>query len=182
MSSKIRLPDSTSRSAERPSWAFWIGLAVLLVATGYVITSSMKNTVHYYDVDQVVGDETKVGQAMRLRGLVVDGSHRVREGTLDEHLFLLGLNQRAMTVLFEGALPDQFQDRANVIATGVMTSPDTFEAESLTAQCPSRYENAAPTAQANDMLGGGESSGEGGGAAAEPVGPHVRMPLEVNHE
>jgi cytochrome c-type biogenesis protein CcmE len=173
------ITESKAQSEGRVSWGFWIGLIVLLGATGYVVTSSMSNTVHYYDVDQVVGQDELVGDTMRLRGLVVDDSHRVRQGSLDEHVFLLAHNQRAMTVLFKGALPDQFQDRASVVATGVMTAPDTFEAESLTAQCPSRYENAAPTAQQNEMMGG-TAPGEGGEGAQQ--GPHMRMPAEASYE
>ena len=150
-----KLPSETNGAERaevgtRPSWAFWVGLVVLLLATGYIVTSSMSNTVHYYDVDEVAGRAEMVGQNMRLRGHVVEGSHRVREGTLDEHLFLLGLEQRSVTVLFTGALPDQFQDGASVIATGRLTDRETFAAESITAQCPSRYEEGAPTASEGD--------------------------------
>lgn len=167
--------------SDRVSWKFWLGLVVLLGATGYIVTSSMGSTVHYYDVSQVAGDQSMVGNPMRLRGLVVENSHRVREGTLDEHIFLLGLDQKTITVLYKGALPDQFQDGASVIATGQMRDSETFEADAITAQCPSRYENAAPTAAANRETMGESTPTMGGPVAPaadenEPVGPYLGRP------
>jgi cytochrome c-type biogenesis protein CcmE len=167
-------------ATEGVSWKFWVGLVVLMGATGYIVTSSMGSTVHYYDVHQVVGNDELVGGTMRLRGLVVDGSHRVREGTLDEHLFLLGLEQQTVTVLFKGALPDQFQDGASVIATGVLVDGQTFEADAITAQCPSRYENEAPTAAANREAMGADSATVVTPVMApppgrdQPAGPYLR--------
>ncbi len=125
---------------------FWIGILIVLAATGYIVTSSMANTVHYREVPEVLGNLELVGETMRLRGTVVDDSHRIREGTLDEHIFLLIGEQSTITVMFQGAVPDQFQDGASVVATGELSDGETFVAESLTAQCPSRYENEAPTA------------------------------------
>lgn len=137
-------------TAQKASTGFWVGLLVVLGATGYIVTSSMANTVHYYDVHEAKAEPALVGQTIRLRGIVVDGSHQIRQGTLDEHIFILTAEQETITVLFKGALPDQFEDGASVIATGVLRDVDTFDAEALTAQCPSRYEADAPTAASND--------------------------------
>jgi cytochrome c-type biogenesis protein CcmE len=139
--------DEVLGSPTRAGLRFWIGLVVILLATGYIVTSSMANTTHYRDVHEVAGTTELLGEQMRLRGTVVDGSHRLREGTLDQHLFVLASEQSTMTVTFTGALPDQFEDGASVIATGELLDGTTFAADSLTAQCPSRYENEAPTAR-----------------------------------
>ena len=138
--------DEIQKSSRRVSLRFWVGLTVVLVATGYIVTSSMANTVHYRDVPEVLGQAELIGETMRLRGHVVDGSHGIREGTLDQHIFRLVGGQSSITVLFTGAVPDQFQDGASIVATGELRDAETFVAESLTAQCPSRYENEAPTA------------------------------------
>ena len=106
----------------------------------------MANTVHYYEVNQAVADSSLIGETIRLRGTVVDGSHLIREGTVDQHVFILTAEEATITVTFQGAVPDQFQDGASVIAVGELTDQTTFEAASLTAQCPSRYEGEAPTA------------------------------------
>lgn len=148
-----RKPVAEPKRGEGMSWSFLVGIAVVLLATGYVVTSAMGSTVHYYDVDQAVSNPALVGESMRLRGEVVSGSHRVRAGTLDEHLFILSLNQQQVTVMYTGALPDQFRDGASVIATGELVDGETFEADSITAQCPSRYEGEAPTAAAEPMGG-----------------------------
>lgn len=138
--------SGASSAPRRASPGFWIGLFVVLGATGYIVTSSMANTVHYYEVDEVTAESASlVGTTMRLRGVVVEGSHQIRQGSLDEHVFLLTAGDEQMTVLFAGALPDQFRDGASVIATGALTDAETFQADSMTAQCPSRYENEPPT-------------------------------------
>ena len=146
--------ETFTESSEREgriSLGFWVGLVVILGTTGYIVSSSMANTVHYHEVHQVTDDADLVGKTMRLRGKVVEHSHRVRTGTLDEHIFLMSSEQETITVLYTGALPDQFQGGADVIVVGSLASADTFEAESVTAQCPSRYEGEAPTAGGNDI-------------------------------
>ena len=133
------------RQPARFSLGFLVGLVVVVAVTGYIITSSMGSTVHYHEVSEVAAEPDLIGSTMRLRGAVVDGSHRVRTGTLDEHLFLLASEGSTITVLYQGAVPDQFEDGADVIATGVLVDAETFEADSLTTQCPSRYEAETPT-------------------------------------
>jgi cytochrome c-type biogenesis protein CcmE len=127
------------------SWKFWIGLLIIMGAAGFIVTSSMSNAVHFYNVDEAVGRSDLLGQPVRIRGTLVDGSHRVREGTLDEHIFILMSEQETVTVTYTGPLPDNFKDGASVIANGRMVSGDYLEADSITAQCPSRYENQGPT-------------------------------------
>jgi cytochrome c-type biogenesis protein CcmE len=174
--------NSNLRGIERPGWAFWVGIIVAAAAVFYVVTSAMGSTTHAYDVDQAVTDPTLVGENMRIRGFVVEGSHLVRQGTLDDHVFLLSLKEETITVRYRGALPDQFQDGARVLATGQLTDSDTFQAEVITAQCPSRYDNAAPTASSNDSLGVVSPLLEEGTAqepvqdsdGPSPVGPYIR--------
>ena len=129
----------------RLSVGFVLGLVVVVAVTGYIITSSMRSTVHYHEVSEVAADSALIGSTMRMRGTVVAGSHRIREGTLDDHVFLLTSKGSTITVLYQGAVPDQFEGGADVIATGVLLDSQTFEADSLTTQCPSRYEAEAPT-------------------------------------
>lgn len=143
----VNLEQSFEDSPKRHgSIGFWIGIVVVLGAVGFIVLSSMANTVHYYEVNQAVADSSLIGETIRLRGTVVDGSHLIREGTVDQHVFILTAEEATITVTFQGAVPDQFQDGASVIAVGELTDQTTFEAASLTAQCPSRYEGEAPTA------------------------------------
>jgi cytochrome c-type biogenesis protein CcmE len=129
----------------RPGAGFWAGIVVVLLATGYIVTSSMAESVHYYGVNEAVLDNALLGETMRLRGIVVDDSHFIRENSLDEHVFELTSEGEQIRVYFTGAVPDQFRDGASVIALGTLEDAESFNAESLTAQCPSRYEGEAPT-------------------------------------
>lgn len=150
---------------------FWVGLLIVLVATGYIVTSSMAESVHYYDVNEAIDDSALLGETMRLRGVVVEGSHYIRETSLDEHVFELTTEGEQIRVYFTGAVPDQFRDGANVIALGTLESSDSFIAESLTAQCPSRYEGEAPTSGGEYEGGGYEGGGYEEGEAIQTGTP-----------
>lgn len=159
--------DGTSAAKAGPGLVFWIGLVVVIGATGYILTSSMASTVHYYEVNEAKNNAELIGELIRLRGTVVDGSHRIKEGTVDEHIFVLTAGQAQTTVTFKGAVPDQFRDGASVIASGVLLDSETFQADSMTAQCPSRYENEAPTAGGSEACDDGPTTTDGGAVCGE---------------
>ena len=79
----------------RGSLRVLLGLAVIVGATVYIVTTAMSSTVHHHSLGE-------------------------------------------------------FSAGTGVIATGVLREEGVFEADSLSTQCPSRYENEAPTA---DELG-----------------------------
>ena len=46
----------------------------------------------------------------------------------------------AVTVRYEGIVPDTFKDDAEVIVTGILGQDELFRGSELVAKCPSKYE------------------------------------------
>ncbi|MBN1946160.1 MAG: cytochrome c maturation protein CcmE [Bradymonadales bacterium] len=136
-----------------------LGLVVILGAALYIVTSSLSHAVYYYEVDEVVGQTQHLGERMRVRGEVVDQSHRLRRGSLDEHLFLLRQDGATLTVVYQGVLPERFGPGVGLVATGVLVEGDLLQADQLSTQCPSRYQSLAPTS----LRASGELQPEGPG-------------------
>jgi cytochrome c-type biogenesis protein CcmE len=135
------------KSGGRP-WLFLIAALIAASAFIFIAINSFDQQVYYFTVEEAAAAPNEVGnEQFRLKGNVEPGSHMIREGTLDEHRFVLEENGASMAVSFKGPLPDTFTDEAEVVALGAMNDEGVFVAEEVSAKCPSRYEGGAPTAE-----------------------------------
>ncbi|MBU6160403.1 MAG: cytochrome c maturation protein CcmE [Myxococcales bacterium] len=126
---------------------FLVGTLVAVGALIYVAFSSFESEVYFLTVAEVSDQQENIGgREFRLKGIVVPGSHMVSETALHEHWFTLHEEDETRQVFFAGALPDTFADEAEVVALGRLRDDGVFEAVEVVAKCPSRYEEAAPTA------------------------------------
>ncbi len=133
LSPKIKRPRRTR---------LFVGIAVVLVAVGVLLWLGFgRGVVYYYSVSELKA----IGavQHVRVSGELVGGS------LLDEAAatFTFTLQDRdvgadAVTVLYEGALPDLFKNEAGVhiVAEGAYDGNGVFSAETLITKCPSKYE------------------------------------------
>lgn len=139
---------SGAKAAGRRGWIFIVGILAAVAVVGWVAISSFDSQIYYYTVAEASPRvQSLQGSTFRLKGNVRPDSHFVREGTLDEHRFTLVDGVTAMTVLYDGPLPDTFSDDAEVVALGQVNDQGEFVATEITAKCPSRYEGGAPTAE-----------------------------------
>lgn len=135
-----------NKQGSRP-WVFIIGALVAAGVFVFVAINSFDQQVYYFTVAEAVASPQNVqDQAFRLKGNVEPHSHMIREGTLDEHQFILVDQGESMPVSYRGPLPDTFSDDAEVVAYGALNADGVFVAEEVSAKCPSRYEGDAPTA------------------------------------
>ena len=126
---------------------FLIGTLVATAAIAWLAFTSLDAQVYYVTVAEAQADYQRwQHREFRIKGLVVAGSHYVREGTLDDHRFTIVEEGRTLEVIFRGILPDTFVDGVEVVALGRMQDPQVFVATEVMAKCASRYEEAAPTA------------------------------------
>lgn len=146
---------------------FLFGTVIIVSAVAWLAFSSFEEQVFYHTVGEALAQHEELSERQfRIKGDVVPGSHLIREGTLDQHIFRIVDGEYAIDVSFNGILPDTFSDNAEVIALGRMAGPDRFEAVEVMAKCASRYEGMAPTAGS-----GAPFVGAGGpGAQAAPPG------------
>jgi cytochrome c-type biogenesis protein CcmE len=77
---------------------------------------------------------------------VADGTI-VRMPTGQDVTFVVTDGDATLPVRYHGIIPDTFVDGADVVVEGQLTGDGTFEAHTLLAKCPSKYEAADGTEQ-----------------------------------
>ena len=125
----------------------WIKFTVLtlafLGAVGYLFISGMNDSMVYYlTLEELAVSPPRTGEGIRLAGWVKDGS--IKGSALDGAIaFTMTDGDREMPVRYEGQVPDTFEEGAEVIVEGIFRGRAVFEASSMLAKCPSKYEAAA---------------------------------------
>lgn len=149
--------DTTTPTARRPRLGrLAIGIALVAAALGYLVYAGTKdNLVYYYEVDEVQAAAAKTGGKIRISGDVVEGSI-VRDDEAREIRFSIRRSTMGETgaaadvaptggsipVAYAGTVPDIFREGIQVVVEGRMREDGTFEAETLLAKCPSKYQEA----------------------------------------
>lgn len=127
---------------------FLAGALAAVVAVVVLTVSSFDDQIYYLTVAEAQEQFSTLGEReFRIKGNVVVGSYTNDSEDLNLHTFVLEADGAHAEVSYLGPLPDTFADEAEVIALGHLSSPERFEAVEVIAKCPSRYEEAAPTAQ-----------------------------------
>lgn len=136
-------------SAGRKRWvgpAIASGLAMVAAAiAGLVLTGMQDNAIYSKPVDQLLTEKAKfIGRPVRAEGNLVHGSLAKRDQPC-EYRFSIAKNGAELPVRFaQCVVPDTFRDvpdlDVGVTVEGELHADDTFEATSVLAKCPSKYE------------------------------------------
>ena len=113
-------------------------LVGLAIACGLMFYALRQNINLFYTPQQVVAGEAPLGAQMRVGGLVVDGSVKRNEETLDVQ-FVLTDGKGRFTVHYQGILPDLFREGQGIVANGTLISTNRFEAEEVLAKHDETY-------------------------------------------
>ena len=119
-------------------------LAIGLVAIGLAIATTLTlrafedNMMFFIEVSEVVAGNYPEERNFRVGGLVVDGSIRREEGSLDMS-FLVTDTRCELPVSYSGVVPDLFRDGQGVVAHGRMDGSGTFVAEKIMAKHDENY-------------------------------------------
>jgi cytochrome c-type biogenesis protein CcmE len=119
---------------------------VLATALGIMLYTTMGESMQYYKyVDEVmVAPQTWQGKKLQVHGYVVTESISRKRDAL-EYKFDVQRNGQVLTAYYNGIAPDSFfQEGAEVVMTGHLTDQG-FIATEMTAKCPSKYEEKAPS-------------------------------------
>lgn len=143
MSTEVVTADaaSVSPSAFRVRGSRFLILAVLAAgAVAFLVYKSMSGTtVYYLQVSELLNRSAAVqGQQVRVAGKVVPGSIR-REGTVLR--FSASDGTGAVPVQYDGVVPDIFKDDVEVVVEGRYSPAGGFQATTLLAKCPSKFES-----------------------------------------
>jgi cytochrome c-type biogenesis protein CcmE len=107
-------------------------------------TSLGESLQQYKYVDEVLAAPQQwEGKPLQVHGNVVPASIGRKDNPL-EYRFDLERNGKVMRAYFSFIPPDQFKDDAEVVVTGTLAHDGAFHATSMTAKCPSKYEERAP--------------------------------------
>ena len=120
--------------------------AVLLIgiAVSYLMYQGVSDTgVYYRTVQEVVTNKGEFyDRNIRISGKVVEGTIDYNQKDLVLHFSICDLEDdtKTMKAVFNGVVPDAFQDGAEVILEGsYIPNDNTFNAVTLLAKCPSKY-------------------------------------------
>ena len=113
------------------------GLAVIGVAMGFILYA-LSGTITFFHTPSDLGETgVKPGQRIRLGGMVEDGSVKKTGGTITT--FSVTDQIKAVTVSYNGILPDLFREGQGVVTEGTLQPDGTFVADTVLAKHDENY-------------------------------------------
>lgn len=135
----MTMPANSRRGMTRKQkrLAVIAGLAVVLaIATALVLTALRDQIVFFYAPSDVVSRDVAPGQAIRLGGLVKDGSW-TRNG--QDNVFTITDGGHDIVAQYVGILPDLFREGQGVVAEGSLGPDGRFQASNVLAKHDENY-------------------------------------------
>ena len=124
---------------------FLAGFGLVIAAIGYLIyTGATDATMYYLTVSELkaaieTGD-VAYDENMRMHGKVVTGSIERGDVGSMRIRFLAHEGGMQIPVVYNDVVPDTFRDDSEVVVEGGYARDGTFNAHTLYAKCPSKYE------------------------------------------
>jgi cytochrome c-type biogenesis protein CcmE len=131
----------TRRPSSMVRWPLILVALALVGAFGFLGFNAFKSASMYYltPSELVAKGEDIYNDDVRLSGMVATGTIESYADNVFE--FTVTDDEGAMIpVVYKGAVPDTFQEGADVVVEGRLTPHGVFEADHLLAKCPSKYE------------------------------------------
>ena len=121
-----------------PSKKFLFSTLLIILAVGYLITSTTSQTlVYYYSVEEVQSQLS----SLQSRSIRISGKAEGIETQGRECRFQVVGEQESLAVVYYGPLPDTFKEGSEVVVEGRWDpARQHFEATTVLAKCPSKYE------------------------------------------
>lgn len=118
-----------------------IGFAlVALIAAGLLAAWALRNQANYFYLpEQMRADPPVVGQAVRLGGMVQQGSVRTLADGVTIVFTVTGQGPAQVPVRFAGIVPSLFEEGSGVVAEGALQADGIFRADNLLAKHDENY-------------------------------------------
>ncbi|MBI3964162.1 MAG: cytochrome c maturation protein CcmE [Chloroflexi bacterium] len=135
------LSTESARSATKRLQFLTCGGVVLLAIAWLTYTTLGTTMVYYVTVPELktMGAAAQ-GQPLRVAGLVADQSIR-RDSKSSTLEFRIADGPETLPVVYRGIVPDIFADGVEVVVEGRYRPDGVFEAQTLLARCPSKFES-----------------------------------------
>ena len=116
---------------------------VICGAMGYLFWSGMESSrVFYLTLDELGAGKARLsGKGIRVTGQVQEGS--IHGSALEGGItFTMTDGVRKLDVRYSGQIPDTFKEGSGVVVEGIYRDKPVFEATTVLARCPSKYQTA----------------------------------------
>ena len=120
------------------------GLAILGAVIYLIFTSTQANALYYLTVSELKSCTTCATQSVRVAGFVQAGSI-VRDDQKQQISFVIADGGHTLPVVYSGIVPDIFRPGIQVVVEGHYMGQGPFQAQTLLAKCPSKFQSATPT-------------------------------------
>ena len=123
---------------------FVIGGVLITFVIGYLIYAGVRDTRMYYLTPSEIiemGEEAR-NTGIRLGGIVEAGSISWNEQELLLAFRVID-GESSIPVVYQGVVPDTFENGVEIVVEGKYTDDGLFKAELLLPKCPSKYEPAS---------------------------------------
>jgi len=119
---------------------YWIGALLVVGALGYLaLSGARENMVNYLTIPEVkAASAADYATGVRVTGRVKPGS--INPAAAREVVFTVAGEGDTLRARYRGVVPDTFKDGADVVLEGRLNGRGEFEASTLLAKCPSKYE------------------------------------------
>ena len=140
---------------------FFIGVALIIGAVGYLMYTSIRETSLYYlTIEEFATQKTTLtNEGVRVAGRVGAGSMNWSPKDLRLQFLLSTFKEgepvQGVPVRYQGILPDMFAEGRDVIVEGRYSHENILEANTIMTSCPSKYEaeKSGDRAQASEAGG-----------------------------
>ena len=113
---------------------------VVLIAAGMLAAWGLRAQADYFYLPEDIAENPpEPGRAIRLGGVVQQGSIRTLSDGVTISFSVIGTEGNAIPVTYRGIVPDLFVEGQGVIANGRLGANGTFEAETLLAKHDENY-------------------------------------------
>ena len=113
---------------------------VALIGAGLLAAWSLRSQANFFYLpDQMVADPPAVGQAVRLGGMVADGSIETLADGITVAFVVTDQEEARVPVRYSGIVPDLFVEGSGVVAEGSLDAEGTFIATNLLAKHDENY-------------------------------------------
>ncbi len=124
-------------------------VAVFLVASAFLAYNGLSTYVNpYISVAQILSKPDRyVGRAIQVIGVADFDSVKPEEGGIVN--FDITDEGQRLSIVFQGSLPQNFDQSTQVVVIGSVTSDGFVESDQLLVKCPTKYESTEETPQSN---------------------------------
>lgn len=119
------------------------GLAILGAVIYLVMANTQANAVYYMTVSELKTCTVCTTQSVRVAGVVQAGSV-VNNDANQQMSFTIADGSQSLNVVYSGIVPDIFRPGITVVVEGLYSGHGPFQAQTLLAKCPSKFQSATP--------------------------------------